>query len=70
MFWIGILFTLIMLADWFMQKKERVKLKNRIKVLLISLCFFVTAEVLFKLKDQWNLPSFLHYLRVTMLGGS
>lgn len=70
MFWIGILFTLIMLADWLMQIKEGVKVKTRIKVLLISLCFFVTAEVLFKLKDQWNLPSWFHYLRETMLGGS
>jgi len=69
-FWIGILFTLIMLADWFMQKKEGIKLKTRLKVLLVSLCFFVTAEVLFKLKDQWNLPSLFHYLRATMFSGS
>lgn len=70
MFWIGILFALIMLGDWHMQKKEGVKLKTRITVLLVSLCFLITAEVVFKLKDQWNLPILFHYLRETMLGGS
>ncbi|MCH1638592.1 hypothetical protein MJ257_00615 [Paenibacillus timonensis] len=68
MFWIGILFTLIMLADWFMQKKEGVKLRTRMTVLLVSICFFITSEVVFKLKDQWNLPVLFRYLSETMLG--
>lgn len=68
MFWIGILFTLIMLADWFMQKKEGVKLRTRMTVLLVSICFFITSEVIFKLKDRWNLPVLFRYLSETMLG--
>ncbi|GJM81161.1 hypothetical protein HMSSN139_36570 [Paenibacillus sp. HMSSN-139] len=68
MFWIGILFTLIMLADWFMQKKEGVKLRTRMTVLLVSICFFITSEVVFKLKDRWNLPVLFRYLSETMLG--
>jgi hypothetical protein len=67
-FWIGILFTLIMLADWFMQKKEGVKLRTRMTVLLVSICFFITSEVVFKLKDRWNLPVLFRYLSETMLG--
>ncbi|MDU4696045.1 MAG: hypothetical protein E6Y08_09540 [Paenibacillus sp.] len=70
MFWIGILFALIMLADWFMQKKEGVRLKTRMIVLIISGCFFVISEVVFKIKEQWNLTILFHYLRETMLGRS
>ncbi len=68
MFWIVILFSLIMLGDWYMQKKEEVNLKTRITVLLVSICFFVTSEVVFNLKDRWNLPILFHNLRETMLG--
>ncbi|MBW4838115.1 MAG: hypothetical protein KZY74_01860 [Paenibacillaceae bacterium] len=68
MLWIGILFTLIMLADWFMQKNEGVKLRTRITVLLVSIGFFLISEVVFKLKDRWNLPVLFRYLSETMLG--
>lgn len=70
MFYIGILYVLIMLADWLMQKKEGIQLKKRVTVLLISICFFVTSEVTFKLKEQWNLIMLIQYVRKSMLGGS
>jgi hypothetical protein len=69
-FWIGILFALIMLADWFMQKKEGVRLKTRMIVLIISGCFLVISEVVFNMKEQWNLTILFQYLRETMLGRS
>jgi hypothetical protein len=68
--YIGILYVLIILADWLMQKKEGVQLKKRITVLVVSICFFVISEVTFKLKDQWNFIMMMEYLRKSMLGGS
>ncbi len=68
MVWLGILFVLIMLSDWFMQKKEGIKLNTRVTVLIVSICLFVISEVLFKLKDRWNLLMMFRYLRETLLG--
>lgn len=68
MYWIGTLFALIMLVDWLMQKKEGAKLKTRMTVLLITVVFFITSEVVYKLKDRWNLPVLFRYLRESVLG--
>ncbi|MGZ7444199.1 hypothetical protein [Paenibacillus sp. TH7-28] len=63
MIWIGTIYVIIMLFDWFGQRKKQVKLKTRLLVLLISLCFFACAEVLFLLKERWNVPMFIQYVR-------
>lgn len=63
MIWIGTMYAIIMLFDWFGQRKKRVRLKTRLLVLLISLCFFACAEVLFLLKERWNVPMFIRYVR-------
>lgn len=68
MYWIGTLFALIMLVDWLIQKKEGAKLKTRMTVLLITVVFFITSEVVYKLKDRWNLPVLFRYMRESVLG--
>ncbi|CAM4292637.1 hypothetical protein U9M73_07130 [Paenibacillus phoenicis] len=70
MVYIGILYVLIMTVDWMMQKKEGVQLKTRMTVLLVSICFFITSEVTFKLKEQWNVIIMFQYLCHTLLGRS
>lgn len=54
MLWIAITFILIIWFDWKQQKMKKVKLKNRIIPLMISILFFIGAEILFGLKDKMN----------------
>lgn len=56
MIWLGILFILIILYDWFSQKKRGVSLKNRGIVLAISLFLFILAGTLYYFKNKWNIP--------------
>ncbi|CAM4511818.1 MAG: hypothetical protein E7L01_14345 [Paenibacillus macerans] len=62
MIWIGTMYLLIMLFGWLAQRR-RAGFKTRLLVLLVSLCFFACAEVLFLLKERWNVPMFIQYVR-------
>ncbi len=70
MIWIGILFLAIVLFEWKKQGGGRAKRRDRWTVLAVSLCCLLLAEVLFLLKNKWNLPILFNFLVKWMFGGS
>lgn len=60
MLWIAITFILIIVFDWKHPKNKKVKLRNRIIPLIISLLLLVLAEVIYALKDNMNLAMLSH----------
>lgn len=56
MTWIGCLFILIILYDWFRQRNRGVSLKDRGIVLAVSVFFFLLAGTLYYFKNKWNIP--------------
>ncbi|RCX23425.1 hypothetical protein DFP94_1011024 [Fontibacillus phaseoli] len=70
MIWIGILFLVIMLFEWRNQSGGRAKRRDRWAVLAISVCCLLLSEVLFLLKNKWNLPILFSFLSKWIFGGS
>ncbi|MEC0206950.1 hypothetical protein P4H39_30515 [Paenibacillus lautus] len=66
MFWIAIAFILIMVSDWRYLQNKQVKLKQRWVTIGISVCFFVLSEILYLVKDKWNLAIFAAAVRKTV----
>lgn len=49
------MFLAIIVLEWLSQRKAKVKRRDKWIVLGISVGLFLLSEVLFKLKDKWNI---------------
>ncbi|GGG13062.1 hypothetical protein [Paenibacillus aceti] len=54
MVWIGLIFTVIIIFNWFEQRKQQADLKKRFIVLSITITFLILSELLYAFKDQFN----------------
>ncbi len=74
MIWIGIMFLAIMVFEWRSQRKSQSNRRDQWIVLTISVCLFILTEVLFAIKDKWNIAILFHLvgrsIGTLMFGGS
>ncbi|MNI91566.1 hypothetical protein D3C73_1492510 [compost metagenome] len=62
MIWIGAMFLVIIVFEWLNQRKAKVKRRDKWIVLGISVGLLLLSEVLFKLKDKWNVTMLFEFV--------
>lgn len=56
------MFLAIIVLEWLSQRKAKVKRRDKWIVLGISVGLFLLSEVLFKLKDKWNIALLFQFV--------
>lgn len=56
--WIGLVFALIIIFDWFKLRSQ----KKKIIGLTITICLLILIELQYAFKETWNLYTILDYI--------
>jgi len=60
--WIGFVFALIVIFDWFKLRSQKASQKKRIIGLTITICLLILIELQYAFKETCNLYTILDYI--------